>query len=470
MTITPKSRLLPRLALAVLAVGAALAAALFFKTPPPPVATGLGVVEQELPAKRNGEEILALVSSSAAHAVSGKALTGGVAHVRKAPGDAVRWVALGDLLAQAQRDSADPRYYDLAEMTYLQALEIAPQSAAAMAGMAWVTGGRHAFAASIRWAEQALALDAGNAAAVGILGDAEVELGDYDKAFEHYQRMMDLRPDLSSWSRGAHLLWLTGESDQAVALMARAIKAGAPAAENTAWCRANLATMLFHRGALDAAEQVLAPALAAASRNTHLLLAAGKIATARAEFPAARQQYLRILEAGPNHEALAALGDLSAREGDADAAEKYYAQVETLHAAGGLHDHMQMAKFYADHDRNLVAALRLAEQHKLTRNVLEADVLAWVYFKNGDLAHAAEAMQRALSRNTPDSEMHFHAGMIAAAAGDRVAAQQHLQQALGYNPQFSVLLAPVAVKTLDQLASAPAAVDAGPENKAPALP
>ena len=389
-------------------------------------------------------------------------LTASIGEARKTPGNAVAWVNLGDILAQGQRDSADLQYYDFAEMAYLRALELTPQNAAAMTGMAWVTGGRHTFDQSIWWAEQAIATDAGNASAVGILGDAEVELGDYDKAFEHYQKMMDLRPDLSSWSRGAHLLWLTGNKSKAMWLMERAIKAGAPFAENTAWCRAKLAMMLFHDGALVAAGQVLEPALAASTRNTPVLIAAGRIAAARQDFDAARKHYLTILEASPNHEALTALGDLCAQNGEPEAAEKYYAQVEALHATNATHDHMQMAKFYADHDRKLVEALRLAEQHKLTRNVLEADTLAWVYFKNGDQPRAIEAIKRALSRGTPDAEMHFHAGMIAAAAGDRVSAQQHMQQALNYNPQFSVLLAPVATKTLDQLGSAKSAVTATP--------
>jgi len=319
----------------------------------------------------------------------------------------------------------------------------------------------------VRWAEQALEVNPGNAAAVGIRGDAAVELGDYDKAFEDYQKMMDLRPDLSSWSRGAHLLWLTGEKDRAVSLMERAIKAGAPFAENTAWCRAKLAMMHFHDGKLAAAAEALDPSLTASSRNVHVLLAAGRLATALGDPDGARKFYGIILESGPNHEALAALGDLCAQSGEADAAEKYYAQVEALHAGKATHDHLQMARFYADHDRKLVDALRLAEQNKLTRNVLEADVLAWVYFKNGDLPRASEAMKRALSRNTPDPELHFHAGMIAAAAGDRPAARQHLEKALKFNPQFSVLLAPVAVKTLAQLdGNAPPATAAAEKSTA----
>ena len=41
--------------------------------------------------------------------------------------------------------------------------------------------------------------------AYGLLGDAAVEMGDYEAAFKHYQKMLDIRPDLSSYSRGAHL-------------------------------------------------------------------------------------------------------------------------------------------------------------------------------------------------------------------------------------------------------------------------
>ena len=84
-----------------------------------------------------------------------------------------------------------------------------------MNGMAWVAGGRHVFDQSIEWANRALKIDPGNAPARGIIGDAALELGDYDRAFDEYQKMMDLRPDLSSWSRGAWLLWLTGNPSKA---------------------------------------------------------------------------------------------------------------------------------------------------------------------------------------------------------------------------------------------------------------
>ncbi|MBA2270113.1 MAG: hypothetical protein H0W43_02045 [Chthoniobacterales bacterium] len=190
------------------------------------------------------------------------------------------WVNLGDSLAQVLRDTANVQYYDFAETAYERVLRLNSKSVDAMSGMAWVTGGRHLFDQSMAWAGRALRIDPGHALSHGIIGDAALELGDYEKAFDEYQKMMDLRPDLSSWTRGSYLLWLTGNRSKATWLMKKAIKAGAPYAENTSWCRAKLAMMLYHDGAYLPAAQVLAPALTSGTRNTHVLLAAGRIAAA----------------------------------------------------------------------------------------------------------------------------------------------------------------------------------------------
>ena len=90
------------------------------------------------------------------------------------------------------RDTADEKYYDYAETAYQYALKLHPSAVDALSGMAWVTGGRHQFEQSREWANRALAIDPENAAACGILGDAALELGDYDAAYDHYQKMMDL--------------------------------------------------------------------------------------------------------------------------------------------------------------------------------------------------------------------------------------------------------------------------------------
>ena len=449
-----------RIGALILCLVGGLAAALILKHAQTPIRPAAVAAPSLAPAALTAGQIFAAIPPPKGDSMTDKALTQALTKAREKPRGAIAWANLGDALAQKLRDSANLKYYDYAEMAYRQALQLDPRSVDAMNGMAWVAGGRHVFDQSIEWANRALKIDPRNAPARGIIGDAALELGDYDRAFDEYQKMMDLRPDLSSWSRGAWLLWLTGNPSKAQWLMQKAIKAGAPYAENTIWCRAKLATMLFQDGALLPAEQALAPALAAAPRNTQVLLVAGRIAVARHDFATATRYYQTVLDTAPNHEALAALGDLSAANGEQEKAEEYYKKVEALHAAhlaSGGHSHMLMAKFYADHDRNLVEALRLAEQRKLTRNVLEADILAWVYFKSGDLPHARDAIKRALSHDTPDAEMHYHAGMIAAASGDRGAAQKELGKAFSLNPKFSLLQAPIAHRMLDQVAGRSAA-------------
>lgn len=53
----------------------------------------------------------------------------------------------------------------------------------------------------------------------GLLADVLMELGRVDEAAAACQTMIDLRPDLQSYSRGAHIRWLKGDLRGAVELM-----------------------------------------------------------------------------------------------------------------------------------------------------------------------------------------------------------------------------------------------------------
>jgi len=446
---SPAASYLVRLIFPALCIGVAFSTARFIQKP----------AEKPTPANISAptpEAVLGHLRLPDTATPTGKLLAAALQKTRTSPSAPENWLLTGNALAQLQRETEAPRFHDAAETAYTEALRLAPKNAAALAGMAWVTGAKHQFDKSIEWGNQALAVDPQCADAFGILGDAALELGDYDLAFEHYQKMMDLRPDLSSWSRGAHLLWLTGETNKAMTLMGKAIAAGAPFAENTAWCRVRMATMLFHQGALPPAADTIRPLLEAGSKNSQLLLLAARIAGARGDFSGAARHFDTLLESGPNQQAYAGLGDLMAAQGNAEAVEEFYLKVQNLHTdhvKDGVHDHGFMAKFLADTDRNLIEALRMAEEHKLTKNVQEADTLAWVYYKNGMLPQAIAAMKTALSQKTPDPEMHYHAGMIASAYGDLTSARKHLKQALAMNPHFSLIQAPLAVKALQQLDS-----------------
>jgi tetratricopeptide (TPR) repeat protein len=378
------------------------------------------------------------------------------AAAKEKPGDAT-WTRLGDAYMQKGRETADVSYYGRAEGAYRKALASNPRSANALVGMGWVNGGRHEFEQSIDWAKKALAIDPNRADAYGLLGDAAVEMGDYEKAFDHYQKMLDLRPDISSYSRGAHVLFLTGDIRKATLLMTKAIGSGAPFAENTAWCRAQWALMQFAQGSYLSASQLLTEALRAAPGNYHLLAAMGKVKAAMKDYDAAIDYYKRAEAVVPQHEVVVALGDLYTLQGKTQEAAAQYALVDVIHKlyrANGVIGDIQVAQFFADHDRNLQEAVRLAEAEYSTRpNVYVADTLAWCYYKTGRIAEAQKMIAKALSQNTPEAIFLYHKGAIYAKAGDYAHAKTALYQALSISPDFHPLAAPVAEKMIRDLGS-----------------
>jgi tetratricopeptide (TPR) repeat protein len=374
------------------------------------------------------------------------------------PNSEAAWVAFGNALMQKGRETADAAYCGRAEQAFRKALSIDPHSLQALVGMAWVNGVRHEFEASIDWAKKAIAVDPKCVDAFGLIGDAHLEMGEYDAAFDDYQKMLDQRPDLSSYGRSAHLLFVTGDTRKATWLMFKAIAAGSPYGENTAWCRAQLALMYYAQGAYMPAEQVLTEGLKKVPNDYRLLAAIGKVKSAEKDYEAAIGYYRKSIAIAPQQDVVAALGDVYAVAGKLEEAKQQYALVDTiarLNKANGVRGDMLTARFYADHDRNLAEALQLAEEeYKTRKNAYQADTLAWCYFKNGRLEEAERFEKIALSRGTPEAIFYFHKGMIDAKVGDRHGAQLALYQAMSTNSSFDVLQTPVAMKRLAELGGA----------------
>lgn len=414
--------------------------------------------------ERNGKQ--SVLPPATGNTLSDKMIAKWSSLVQHSDKDDMAWTNLGDSYMQKARETADVTYYSHAEQSYQRALALNKQNVPAMNGMAWVNGGRHEFEKSIEWAEKAIAIAPKDNDAYGLIGDADVEMGNYDAAFTHYQHMLDIRPDTSSYSRGAHLLWLMGDQRKATWLMEKAIKAGSPYAENTAWCRSQLALMLISTGALVPAEQTLQNALKYTPHNYQLLAAMGKLKSAQKNYPSAIEYYKQAAAIVPIHDSLVALGDLYQATGKPEDAKKQFALVEATHRllkANGVRGDMQIALYYADHDSSLAEAVREEEEEYRTRpNVYVADTLAWCYYKVGRYTEARALIGKVLSHNTPEAGFMFHAGMIDAKLNYVSSAKVHLYQALNQNSNFSILYAPIAAETLKQLGSRPLDADQMP--------
>jgi tetratricopeptide (TPR) repeat protein len=386
-------------------------------------------------------------------------------HVRPSSSDC--WLRLGDALVQRARDTLDVSLYAQIEQIYTQARQLDPQNIDALAGLAWAAAACHRFDNASTWARLGLQADPDLAAAHAILGDAALELGDYERAQHHYQRLLDLRPDMGAYSRAAHLLYIQGNAPRALALMRQALRAGGENPEHTAWSTAALASMLCREGAAPSAQQLVQRQLQHSPNNPLLLAADAQTRSALGDETGAITSYEKSAALAPQHTTLAALYDLYlANNRPADAA-RVFAQIEALHRdllakkiQGG---EGQLAHFYADTGQNLPEAIRLAEtEHHHHRTAFAADTLAWALFRAGRVDDAAKLLPEILRHRAPDPAMLYHAGLIEEALGRRADAQRHLSAALSRNPRFSPLHAPLAHTALQRLGSTVTVANASP--------
>src|SRR5205814_1864420 len=133
-------------------------------------------------------------------------------HLRADPTDWRGFASLGLAYVQEARITADPSYYPKAEAALRRSLALtSTENHVAPIGMAALASARHDFATALAWGNKAKALDPYDASVYGAIGDAQVELGRYRDAVATFQRMIDLRPDLSSWARVSYARELMGD-------------------------------------------------------------------------------------------------------------------------------------------------------------------------------------------------------------------------------------------------------------------
>ena len=379
--------------------------------------------------------------------------------LRRRPRDAGAYLRLGDAYVQKARATGDMSYLDLAAESLRQSLAIAPTNAGAVRHLAHVFASRHDFPAAVSQALQALALDPRDGDAWGVLGDAYLELGLYDRAREAYDAMIRLKGNLASHARMSGLESVRGNPRGSIDQLRRAIASGRSASqprESIAWAEWQLGAEHFAIGEVAAAEAQFEAALHTFPGYYRALAGLAQVRVAQGRHGDAVLLYNKALAIAPFPEYASALGDLYTRMGRPGEASKQYELVEyigRLNALNRVLYNRELAYFYADHDRKVEVAVELAQSEiESRRDIYGYDVLAWALYKSGRPEEALGPMNEALRLGTRDAKLFFHAGMIHQALGHRERAREYLAQALATNPHFHVLLADEAARVLANLA------------------
>lgn len=365
---------------------------------------------------------------------------------------------------QRLRETGDLTYVTLASKTAKSSLDTLPgdRNPGGLAALAQAEFAGHEFTAARDHALKLIEIDPSKPGGFQILGDACLELGEYEKAADAFEKMRKAAgTTLSARSavaqRFARLAALRGDLDLARAKLVEALQAAreqpAPERETVAWCYWQIGETEFVRGNYPEAEKNFRDALTTFPDYFRALAGLGRARAAQGDLPGAIAQFERVVRILPDPAFVAALGDLyktAGREKDAAAQYALVVSIGRLSALNGVLYNRQLARFYADHDLKADEAFAMAKaEYEVRKDVYGADTLAWTALKAGKLPEAKAAIRDALRLGTADASFFYHAGMIALAAGEREAGREFVQKALKASPRFDVLQEMNARSALD---------------------
>ena len=372
-------------------------------------------------------------------------------------------IKLGALYLQEARITGHYTYYDMAAMKMVNdVLKKEPNNFEGLTFKALIFLSQHHFAEGLAVAEQVRQLYPYSAHVYGILTDANVELGRYDSALVSIDKMVSIRPDLSSYSRISYQREIHGDNEGAIEAMKMAVEAGSPGDEATEWSRIQLAKLYEHTGQIDYAKMNYTIALNNRPGYPHALAGLARIEIAE-------KNYLKAIEL--YKKADSAISDFAIKEGLAQAyllngnkeesARLSNMIVEEMIKASRKNKTTDTSGHYSDREiayayintGNYDKALEHAmiEYNRRPENIDVNETVAWVYYNKGNAEKAVMYIKEALKTNCKNSVLLCRAGLIYASAGDKVMAKTILQEGLKNNPVISPTLRSAAEKTLQSL-------------------
>jgi len=329
------------------------------------------------------------------------------------PDDVGAAVLLADALIRQTRVSGNTGPTQQADRVLKDALREDPSNYDALRMQASLYLSQHRFVEAMAVAEKCRTMRPDDSVNYGVLGDANLELGDYDAAFDAFDRMMQLRPGAASYARVAYARELQGNVVGALESMRLAAEASEGGdVEAIAWYHAQVGELYLKLAKPVDAMREFATASHAFPGHPFAVLGYAKALEAIGKRDEARALLEDLVRRSPTPEVHVRLGDLFHAEGRTQDAEREYALAEAAWRSDAP-EPRNLARFLADRGEKIAEAVDMAEAAaRSRRDIFTQDALAWAYFKAGRVADAKRAIRLALRTGTRDREILRHAEAI----------------------------------------------------------
>ena len=377
--------------------------------------------------------------------------------ITKHPDEMKNYIELAQVYIQEARVSGKHHeYFPIADGIIAEVLRRQPDNFEAHVLQAGMMMTRHDFTSAKETIDKAIAKNPYNSGAYGVLCDADVELGKYDEAVAAVDKMMNARPDLRSYARASYLRELNGDRSGAIEAMKLAADAGAFGQENREWALFNLGNIFLNSGKLDTAEFIFKGILEERPNYAFAMSGLAMVQAARKNYPQAVELLVKASQVLPEHIFIEQLADLYMAMGQKEEAaqlEKKALDAFALHEKDGWNVDREYAAFSLNHNINIPESKTRAEkQYKLRPTNIDAlDTYAWALYKSGSANDAIPYIEQAMRMKTINPNLHYHAGMIYAKAGNKEKAISELHFALAENQYLTPLTMQEAHTTLASL-------------------
>lgn len=372
------------------------------------------------------------------------------------PEDARTLLLLSKEFMQEGRITGDYSYYNKAALDLINkvlAKDANNFEAICLKSMVYLS--QHRFADGKAVAMDAVKSNPYNSFVYGLLCDANVELGSYDEAVKMADKMVNIRPDIRSYSRVSYIREIYGDMPGAIQAIQMAISAGFPGQEDTEWARLVLGHLYEDSNNLDKAEQQYQTALRDRPDYPFALAGMGRIAMYKKDYPAAIQYYEKarlIISDVSFLEQLTVLYALNNEQKKADECARVTLNAllsdnitATKNQDQGHYSDMELANMYLQ-QKDLTKALEHAqtEYQRRPKNIDACETLAWTLYLNGKATEALPLINTSLSTNSQRPERLVKAGVIMAANGQQKEGIDMINKGLSQKPYMDEMLVKTA--------------------------